>query len=120
MKIKFRIAMFVICTLVFAALNVWAQASYVTNNFNVVVPLGGFLTIGQTIPSTSSYTWDGPNGFSSSAPIVTVTSTIKMSDAGIYSETGHNSIGGITGVNNYFVTVDPSPETTVLNSLLND
>ncbi|WP_181248541.1 GEVED domain-containing protein [Flavobacterium magnum] len=70
------------------------------------------LTNGQSItftPNSASYSWTGPNGFSSNQQNPTVTATASAANAGTYTLTVTNVATGCQKVVTQNVTVTPAP-----------
>ncbi|AWI25645.1 Ig-like domain-containing protein [Flavobacterium pallidum] len=77
------------------------------------------LTNGQSItftPNSASYSWTGPNGFSSSQQNPTVTATASAANAGTYTLTVTNVATGCQKVVTQNVTVTPAPAGGTLGS----
>jgi hypothetical protein len=73
--------------------------------------VGGTVTLTATGPAGATYTWDGPNGFTSTAQNPTITNVTALA-AGLYKVSVAN--GGCPGVASTTVVINNSPAVPVL------
>ena len=71
---------------------------------------GETLTLTGSATDATTWSWTGPNGYTSSSQSPTITS-VTSSNAGVYSLVASNSCGSATGVSTSSVTVNSAPST---------
>jgi gliding motility-associated-like protein len=73
---------------------------------------GNTLTLASTITAGATYTWTGPNGYSTSGPTQNRLSTV-IADSGLYTVTV--TVSGCTGTSSVVGVVNPTPILTITN-----
>lgn len=94
------------------------QINKITSTNNGPVCSGTTLSLGATAITGATYSWTGPNGFTSSQqnPIVSANSTSAM--AGVYSVT--STVNGCTSPSSVTIaSINPSPVTPVVTQIAN-
>ena len=94
------------------------QINKITSTNNGPVCSGTTLSLGATAITGATYSWTGPNGFTSTQqnPIVSANSTSPM--AGVYSVT--STVNGCTSPSSVTIaSINPSPVTPVVTQIAN-
>lgn len=94
------------------------QINKITSTNNGPVCSGTTLSLGATAITGATYSWTGPNGFTSTQqnPIVSANSTSAM--AGVYSVT--STVNGCTSPSSVTIaSINPSPVTPVVTQIAN-
>jgi len=84
---------------------------------NAPLCVGGSLNLGNNVPLGVTYSWTGPNGFTSTLSNPSI-STTTMLDSGRYYLTITNTTTGCKNNNNANIIVSSYPNATILNTTL--